>query len=687
MKIKSLTLTNIRSYVSQKIEFPTGSLLLSGNIGSGKTSLLLAIDFVLFGLRRGTLSSNALLRKGQDYGFVELNFEISGKDIVIRRNLKKGSSGIIQGAGFFVLNGCKEELSPIELKQKVLELFNYPRESLTKSKGLIYNYTVYTPQEEMKTILLADSEERLNILRKVFGIDKYKRVVENSKILISKLKERKKEFDLLSTDLDELKKRKLDKEEKLNEVNSRIVLMKEELDGIKNKVEVKRKDVELLEGKEKRRKDLESNFQVLSHKLENLINQKSRNNLSIENLNKEINDLNIELKEFNRVDLEIINKRVSDVNEDITRVENENKELGKKIGEFEFVVRTSEKVKNDVKDLVICPTCHQNVGMEHKHRVSNNEESRIRDTKILFEKYSEKEKENQKLIFGFRDKLVGLLKSKNEIEIFRVKKNNLDNRIRDLQNLLDDQGRIKKEIGEINSQKLGIDKLLVDLPDVSEEYNKVKLELEEFLILDRRLHSELYASEREVNLIKEIVEELSLDILRKENFRNKIVKYSEMITYLEKDFISLIQIMEKQIMRKIHSDFDKLFKDWFRILVENEDLEINLGQDFSPLISQNGYDIEYSHLSGGERTAAALAYRLALNQVINTIMSEINTKDIMILDEPTDGFSSEQVDKLRIILEELNVEQVIIVSHDPKIESFVDNVIRFEKKEGSSIVY
>ena len=139
-------------------------------------------------------------------------------------------------------------------------------------------------------------------------------------------------------------------------------------------------------------------------------------------------------------------------------------------------------------------------------------------------------------------------------------------------------------------------------------------------------------------------------------------------------------------MKKVHLDFNALFEEWFKILVENDDLEISLGYDFSPKILQNGYDIDYAHLSGGERTAAALAYRLALNQIINTILSDINTKDLLILDEPTDGFSAEQVDKLRMILDDLDIKQVIIVSHDPKIESFVDKVIKFEKINGVSEV-
>jgi exonuclease SbcC len=67
-------------------------------------------------------------------------------------------------------------------------------------------------------------------------------------------------------------------------------------------------------------------------------------------------------------------------------------------------------------------------------------------------------------------------------------------------------------------------------------------------------------------------------------------------------------------------------------------------------------------------------------------MSGIKTKDLLILDEPTDGFSSEQLDKVRNVLDELNMKQTIIVSHEAKIESFVDHVIRIHKNEHVSRV-
>jgi len=65
-------------------------------------------------------------------------------------------------------------------------------------------------------------------------------------------------------------------------------------------------------------------------------------------------------------------------------------------------------------------------------------------------------------------------------------------------------------------------------------------------------------------------------------------------------------------------------------------------------------------------------------------LSTINTKDIVILDEPTDGFSDQQLDKIREVLMQLNVKQLLLVSHEQKIESFVENVIRFKKENGIS---
>jgi len=50
MKLKKITLDNIRSYEHVELEFPEGSTLLSGDIGAGKTSILL-----VYSLDKGVL--------------------------------------------------------------------------------------------------------------------------------------------------------------------------------------------------------------------------------------------------------------------------------------------------------------------------------------------------------------------------------------------------------------------------------------------------------------------------------------------------------------------------------------------------------------------------------------------------------------------------------------------------------
>ena len=77
MRLNKLTLKNIRSYKEEEIEFPAGSILLSGDIGSGKSSILLAIEYALFGLQPGQKGSH-LLRHDSDSGEVILDLDING---------------------------------------------------------------------------------------------------------------------------------------------------------------------------------------------------------------------------------------------------------------------------------------------------------------------------------------------------------------------------------------------------------------------------------------------------------------------------------------------------------------------------------------------------------------------------------------------------------------------------------
>jgi exonuclease SbcC len=85
--LKSLRMENIRSYDEQTVTFPMGTTLFEGDIGSGKSTILMAIEFALFGL--GSEKGGALLKAGAKKGLVKLGFEVDGKEYEACRSLER----------------------------------------------------------------------------------------------------------------------------------------------------------------------------------------------------------------------------------------------------------------------------------------------------------------------------------------------------------------------------------------------------------------------------------------------------------------------------------------------------------------------------------------------------------------------------------------------------------------------
>ncbi|MEA3413914.1 MAG: hypothetical protein U9Q99_00095, partial [Nanoarchaeota archaeon] len=265
---------------------------------------------------------------------------------------------------------------------------------------------------------------------------------------------------------------------------------------------------------------------------------------------------------------------------------------------------------------------------------------------------------------------------KMKLESIKEKQNNLDN--------------LKKLNKEIEKDLIFLTTHVSDLNDSILKYSTYEKifeeKLKELILLQRgeRLADiKLAESKKEIEVFLNTIEELKKRIIKIENSKIKLQKISEIEFWLNKNFTPLISFVERNVMNSLKHEFSNLFSEWFNILVP-EEFNVRLSDNFTPIIEQKDYEISYQYLSGGERTAIALAYRLALNQVINSLMSKIKTKELVILDEPTDGFSSEQLDKMREVLDQLNVKQLIVVSHEQKIESFVENVIRFKKENGIS---
>ncbi|QQG38740.1 MAG: AAA family ATPase [Candidatus Woesearchaeota archaeon] len=677
MLLKKIRLKNIRSYMDQTIEFPLGSLLLSGDIGSGKSSVLLALDFALFGLQPGTLTGSALLRNGEKRGEVEINFVVDNKEVIVKRSLKRTSYSIVQDEGYVEINGQRQPLTPVEIKQMVLDLLNYPSELLTKSKDLIYRYTVYTPQEEMKHILLDKREARIDTLRKVFGIDKYKRMKENVEIVIKALKEKRRELAGMIIDLEDKKLVKKEKEIILKELEKSLYTIEKELIDVKKETDTSYETLKGYENKIEEYVKLKHELELLETNLHLKISTHSNYAQDLQNIELEILDLKDSIKGIS----EDLTSAIEEKQKKLQQIRKDYQDTASKIKEFEVKFEGSDVIINQVKDLNECPVCLQKVSQDHKSLILEKETSKKDALLSHLEKHKKKEEELKKELENLEKEINSLLNKNYEFKLTKLKKENLKEKEQRLDRLKEQEIELKKQIEEITNKKPIVLEKLESLRNIEADYKLLKKDYEDKKEALKQQEIKYAALAENLKYIQETINEIQTEISRKELFRDKLNNYGVIQEWLEETFINLLDVMEKKVLLKVNSDFGSLLEKWFSILVNNEELRIRLDEEFTPLINQAGHEIDYLYLSGGEKTAAALAYRLALNQVINNLVSTIKTRDLLILDEPTDGFSEEQLDSIRAILDELNIKQVIIVSHESKIESFVDKVIKF-KKEG-----
>jgi exonuclease SbcC len=679
MILKKLTIKNIRSYKDAVVEFPEGSTLLLGDIGSGKTSILLAIEFALFGLQPGQ-KGNSLLRNNETEASVSLEFEVDGERVFIQRELERSgkSKSISQENTFIEYHGEKIEGSVTEIKNKILSILNYPQEFAKKTNDL-YKFTVYTPQEEMKQIVLESNETRLNTLRHVFGIDKYKRIEENLDIFTSKLRQevRVKEASLGNV---ELKNQTLNEKKMLvfQEEEKKIIIEKEANDVANLRIE-KQKEIELLMNKINEKNKLE--------------NEKDKSELTLGNkkdtlsmYEREARMLKEQIKNagsfnFNEKDIDILKNRIKPQEEILKDL---NKIYIQAITSIQAETsRTNElKILRDkISSFEKCPTCLQIVNEEHKKNIVSKAEKELLQIQEFIDKSVKEEKETNTKIDQTKRLIDNLKQSLSQLEILKVRLESIKEKEKRIKEIDSQREKIMLDVEMINKHISGIDEILRGFKVYEEEYERKNKELRDIIIRENQVLVKKAEINKEIQFLQKQILDLEKEIKMIQETQKKLNYMKELEFWLNNKFVELVLFTEKNVMLKLREDFSKLFSSWFSILV-TDTLTVKLDESFSPVIQQNDYDIDYDYLSGGERTAVALAYRLALNQTINSILSKIKTRDLVILDEPTDGFSESQLDKMRDVFQQLKVKQLILVSHEQKIEGFVDNIVRFRKEDG-----
>jgi DNA repair protein SbcC/Rad50 len=608
-----------------------------------------------------------------------LGFEVDGKNVLIERSLKRAKT-ISQDYCAITIDGEKKELAVTELKNKVLELLNYPIE-FSKKQNILYKFTVYTPQEEMKQIILQDSTTRTNTLRHVFGIDKYKKILENSTIITLKLREEKRIKEVLTANLEKDKSDITLKEEELRQKQGETILLEHQLQEkkeIKNKVQEEKQELnKKVEEKRKLEQEIEKSKIMISNKHETILS----NQKLVQQINNQMKELSLIV--FDPTQISKLEVQIQELKKERQKLHENNITINSQINSLTIKIEENKKLEQKMSSLEVCPTCHQNVDAIYRANVLNKAHNELSQSQNKIQEL-EIEKNNLSLkLNSIESNIVSNEKEITELQMLKVKYEGIEEK--------------RHRIKEVEQSNQSLEGSLLILKQQIESLRSSVFEFSKYDSLFEQKHTELEQArrheqiaeikvaelKREIEVFSRQIDELKIKIAKVETIKEELNYISALEDWISKKFVPMISNIERNVMIKLRAEFSELFNEWFCMLV-SDNFNVRLDEEFTPIIEQQDYEIDYAYLSGGERTAIALAYRLSLNQVINSLMSKIKTKDVVILDEPTDGFSEQQLDKMREVLEQLKVKQLIIVSHEQKIEGFVENVIKLSKENGIS---
>lgn len=669
MIIKKLKIQNIRSYKDVAIEFSLGKTLFEGDIGSGKSTILMAIEFALFGL--GSEKGGALLRIGESEGKVSLIFEIDGKEYTIIRSLTKAKNRIQQDEGTIKTPEGIIHLSPTELKEKVLEILSFNEPLDPKAQSVIYRYAIFTPQEEMKAILFMSSDIRLQTLRKAFRLEDYKIAIENAKMLSNTIEHKIDTFEGATFDLSELEKKIsniiLEIEEKIKEVN---LLRRKEEQAVLSLENFKTEMSEL--------HVQEVNISQSTREVALLIESMTKGTQKIteikdeiKQVNKKISDISPKIFELEKIE-NPIEKSEEELKNDIRALEKQEKAFRKIETQFE------EKLKDyeSVRDNGICPTCDREADPDEFI-------GKIRDKELEKEEAQRKVTEVEKLLEETNKTLDLKRHYNNSNKDLTMYQKNLFEYSEQREKLFGNLNKVEVEVGEYTKRMEIAKKDLGRLEETKRKIEDLDISIKK---IDRELTSirkDLSGVNKYVETRRQDKEDFEQQLKRKKELQKRAEVLKEFQIWIDSYFIPTLDAIEKQIMLSINQDFNASFQKWFSMLVEDPGKEAHIDEAFTPIIEQDGYEQEINYLSGGEKTSIALAYRLALNNIVQKVSTGMSS-NLLILDEPTDGFSKEQLGKVRDILDEVQSPQVIIVSHEKELESFADQIFKITKISSES---
>jgi exonuclease SbcC len=692
MRVKSVELENIRSHVKSKIQFGSGFNCLVGGVGCGKSSVLYAIDFALFGDPIGR-SFEYLLREGEDACKVTLQFVHAGKTYTLTRALKRRGKSISQDT---------EQLKLYEDKKLVASVKSGAvAEQLKTITGLdkdIFREIVWVRQEQLKELLNMRPRERQKRLDELFGLSDYeaawsnmlgvqkeyegeKRVYERDLDILGMNKlqaeyhKSVEELSLIDGELEDLKKKLAEAETALNEAIAKLQSLEE----------LKKQTEELM----RKETELQAHIANIEDICGKLANEIERKNTFVNNITEQLKALEAQEKSHREALQKLglnTNQTTDELRKYLLALEEQTRSIG---GEQEAVKSEMSKNQRRISSLKAeskCPLCLQSLNEGYK--------------KNLMERLTQENSEREKRLAELQANLDELENLRNVVSHVVLSLQTLAPKITDLQNRIAEEQqtlyRLSTEFEEKQKQEKAF----------REQLNAVRTEIAKFdltqLELARKLRDEAFIQFSELKNSLQLKETRKRDIAtRIEELKQRLDSAQQKMERMEKigkllEVINGIRGAYRSIQPRLRSEFVAYLQRMVQQVLDDlvgaagPTLLAKIDETYTPVVqSEGGYERSTSYISGGERTLLAFAYRLGLGQLIMQSRTGHGLY-ILFLDEPTESLGREDgsIDRLAEAISRLKaIEQIIAVTHSEAFAEKAEHVIRVEKENNISKVF
>jgi exonuclease SbcC len=695
--IKAIELENFISHRTTRIAFDRGITIFIGNNGSGKSSVIDAITFALYGQHTRKTNRN-LVRRGSESASVSVRLSVGSKEYNAHRQL--GSNGQTLHARFDeVLNsGMIVDRTVVSGERK--QFGDSMSGEIAKILGIDYKrlrIAAIVQQGELSSIIDSQPKEFKELLNSLIGIDRLDNAYLTMNEVISTFREKLRDsnggFD--DKQIESIKAAINGQMIELKDAESQFLSLEAQKDSLNERLlqtekEIQRMEPLILEARELYATE-ESVINYINGKRESL----AQEIVKLEGLLNEARKSCrlISDKESVEINLRMVGAELEDLE---ISIEHNEGESGRLRGILECAKRV--EVKKDGR----CPVCGSLVHVEvQKIFDPVNIESEIR------KKYNER-----------KEMSIEKASLKNEKEMMEEKKKKIDSAERfftstsmegfksildlelELQRKKNDLVNVPETITEANDpRRLEIDEfsrsLVKKIIMLREQVEGLKMqEYTDSKVRRTRLSNELLEINAKLGAAGAVIRACLNSINTSNKILIELESAAELLTNLENirsrvfsrdgPVALSLRLWALKVLSAKASEYLSMFKigiSRIELAEKARDVQIVCYGSFG--------DIDMNSLSGGEKVAVALALRLAIAQMVSS-----NKLDFIILDEPTIHLDVERRKSLvRIISDSFKeglgpLSQIIIITHDAEIfeDSEVEGVYRFTMSTSGSVV-